>query len=73
MGVSAHTIIFTSFYYFYNLRVYHDDVGAPGPKSGLGIVSSGFGRAGRDQGEIKMFGGLVPTPLGSPEVSVASP
>jgi hypothetical protein len=44
-GVSARTIIFTIFYYLYNLRVYHDDVGAPGPKSGLAIVSSGFGRA----------------------------
>jgi hypothetical protein len=32
----------------------------------------GFGRAGHAQGE-KMFGGLVPTPLGSPEASVASP
>jgi hypothetical protein len=44
----------------------------PGPGSGLGIVSSGLGRAGHAQGK-KMFGGLVPTPLGSPEAGVASP
>lgn len=44
----------------------------PRPGSGPRYRFQGFGRAGHAQGE-KMFGGLVPTPLGSPEASVASP